>query len=92
MSETIDLDYDELDPGIRSTVRWLRSHGFRTVDYRMFPCPQVRIALTLESAERLEGLLARAGFKLRKPFRKCAPPAPDEPWEPVLILPVGASL
>lgn len=27
-----ELDYDKLDPGIRETVRWLRSLGFETVD------------------------------------------------------------
>lgn len=25
-------DYDELDPGIRDVVRWLRGHGFQTCD------------------------------------------------------------
>lgn len=27
-----DLNYDELDPGIRRTVRWLRSLGYETCD------------------------------------------------------------
>lgn len=27
-----ELDYDELDPGIRDTVRWLRDRGFKTTD------------------------------------------------------------
>lgn len=27
-----DLNYDDLDPGIRSTVRWLRGHGYDTCD------------------------------------------------------------
>lgn len=27
-----DIDYTELDPGIRETVRFLRSHGFDTTD------------------------------------------------------------
>jgi hypothetical protein len=27
-----DIDYDALNPGIRETVRWLRSLGFDTVD------------------------------------------------------------
>ena len=27
-----DIDYDELNPGIRETVRWLRSLDFDTVD------------------------------------------------------------
>lgn len=27
-----DINYDELDPNIRNTVRWLRSHGFNTTD------------------------------------------------------------
>ena len=27
-----DVDYDELNPGIRETVRWLRSLGFETID------------------------------------------------------------
>lgn len=26
------LDYDALDPGIRTLVRWLRKHGFQTCD------------------------------------------------------------
>ena len=29
---TVELDYSEIDPGIRETVRWLRSHGFETTD------------------------------------------------------------
>lgn len=27
-----EIDYDALDPGIRETVRWMRSHGFETTD------------------------------------------------------------
>jgi hypothetical protein len=27
-----DFNFDELDPGIRETVRFLRKHGFETVD------------------------------------------------------------
>lgn len=27
-----DLDYEKLDPGIRRTVRWLRSLGYETCD------------------------------------------------------------
>jgi hypothetical protein len=27
-----DIDINELDPGIRETVRWLRGHSFETVD------------------------------------------------------------
>lgn len=27
-----DINYDELDPGIRDTVRWLDEHGFETCD------------------------------------------------------------
>ncbi len=26
------VNYDELDPGIRATVRWLRANGFETID------------------------------------------------------------
>lgn len=26
------IDYNQLDPGIRSTVRWLRDAGFNTID------------------------------------------------------------
>lgn len=27
-----DIDYEDLDPGIRQTVRWFRAHGFSTTD------------------------------------------------------------
>ena len=27
-----DIDYNDLDPGIREVVWWLRSHGFHTTD------------------------------------------------------------
>ena len=26
------INYDDLDPGIRRTVHWLRAHGFETTD------------------------------------------------------------
>lgn len=28
----MEVPYDELDPGIRETVRWLNDHGFETTD------------------------------------------------------------
>lgn len=27
-----DIDYEKLNPGIRATVKWLRSNGFDTID------------------------------------------------------------
>ena len=32
MEIVTNLDYDQLDPGIRKTVRWLRSLGYETTD------------------------------------------------------------
>jgi hypothetical protein len=32
MTQPDTLNYDEIDPGIRETVRWLRSLGFDTTD------------------------------------------------------------
>lgn len=32
MEELAEADYEEMDPGIRETVRYLRAHGFNTTD------------------------------------------------------------
>ena len=62
-------DYDELDPGIRETVRWLRAMGFDTcdsgdgksLDYAHVFI-QVRPPMGLESeCKRLHFLLTQAG-------------------------------
>ena len=71
-----DLDYEQLDPGIRATVRWLREHGFETVDSGdgskaahmecALDVPNVFIRVAPEKlvaeADRLRDLLAEAGW------------------------------
>ena len=71
-----EIDYDELDPGIRETVRWLNERGFRTTDSgdgskaAEMPCamaePNVAISVApadlVQEADRLHRLLTEAGI------------------------------
>lgn len=66
-----DLDYNQLDMGIRKVVRWLREQGFETTDSgdgesksdgaRVFDMPHVAIRCTrkdlITEADRLEDLI-----------------------------------
>lgn len=66
-----DIDYEQLDPGIRKVVRWLRENGFNTTDSgdgetksdgaRVFDMPHVAIRCTrrdlITEADRLEDLI-----------------------------------
>jgi hypothetical protein len=84
------IDYDELDVGIRETVRWLRDHGFNTCDSGdgskavTMDCaesvPNVHMlstpALLVDDADHLDGLLRQRGVA---GYRIQATYAPGEP-------------
>jgi hypothetical protein len=68
----MQMNYDELDPGIRETVRWLRQHGFNTTDSgdgvskpadeRVFSEPHVVVICSgkdlITETDRLNALIA----------------------------------
>lgn len=75
-----ELDLTALDPGIRETVRWLRSHGFETTDSGdgvskdlsnedVLPFPHVAMMVPpdelVAEADRLAALLREAGHDIQ---------------------------
>lgn len=85
-----DINYDELSPGIRGAVKWLRDNGFNTCDSgdgsnfeQGMECaweqPMVIIAVSreklLSEADRLLALLEAEGVPL-------TPQGGDDPHEP----------
>ena len=75
-----DIDYSKLDPGIRKTVRWLRSEDFDTcdsgdgvskpADHRNLDVPhvfmQVAPELLVAEADRLASFLASLGIHVQE--------------------------
>ena len=71
------MNYDDLDPGIRETVRWLHGHGFLTCDSGdgmskgdmecAMPFPNVSMIVSRDDmcseADRLYGLLQCVGVQ-----------------------------
>lgn len=56
-----NLDYNEIDPGVRETVRWLRErHGFDTFDSGDGVS---RIDPNLEDHEQLWGIMPHVGIR-----------------------------